>query len=236
MSRLLLALAALAFAFPSAAAPVRHGRHPVAPPAVRDWSRVVAATPEGGFRMGNPAARVKVVEYGSLTCPHCAAFAREGTGPLVRNYVRTGKASWEFRNYILNGIDVAASLLARCAGTGGFFPMAETLYATQPQWIGRVSALSDDQKNQVKALPEGQRLLRVGELSGLIDVAGRFGVARPRARACLVDRAGLDRLGKMVEAASAMGVGGTPTFFINGVRADANTWATIEPLIRNAGG
>src|SRR3954469_1746838 len=136
-------LAAAALAFPAAAAPVHHRAAPARHAAsARDWSRVVVATPEGGFRMGNPAARVKLLEYGSLTCPHCAAFAREGEAALVQNYVRTGRVSYEYRNYILNGIDIVASLLARCSGPSGFFPMAQNLYATQQQWIGRITGLT----------------------------------------------------------------------------------------------
>jgi len=226
-----LLLAALALAAPAAAAPVHR-----AAPAARDWARTVVATPEGGFRMGNPAAPVKLVEYGSLTCPHCRAFAQEGTPKLIAGYVRTGKVSYEYRNYILNGVDVTASLLARCAGPGGFFPMAETLYATQPQWIDRIVKMPQAQKDALKALPEGQRLVRLGEIGGLIQVAARFGVAPARSRSCLANPAGLDRLGKMTQAATALGVTGTPTFFLNGGMLDVNEWAAVEPLIRQAVG
>ena len=235
MKTALSLLAALALAFPAAAAPVRHPAPARRAAPARDWSRVVVATPEGGFRMGNPDARVKLLEYGSLTCPHCAAFAREGEAALVQNYVRTGRVSYEYRNYVLNGIDVVASLLARCSGPSNFFPMAQTLYGTQQQWMGRITGLSPAQKDALKAMPEGQRLVRLGEIGGLTQVAARYGVPAARANQCLADKAGLDRLGRMVEAATAMGVEGTPTFFINGVNANVNSWAALEPLIRNGG-
>ncbi|HEX8262031.1 MAG TPA: thioredoxin domain-containing protein, partial [Allosphingosinicella sp.] len=142
---LALALAGLAAAAPNAAAaPARKA----APTAV-DWGRTVVATPEGGFRMGNPNARVKLVEYGSLTCGHCAAFSRQGMAPLVATYVKSGRVSYEYRNFILNGLDVAASLVARCGGPARFFPVADKFYATQPQWMGRVSALTAAQKAQL---------------------------------------------------------------------------------------
>ncbi|MEA2999285.1 MAG: hypothetical protein QOH04_1207 [Sphingomonadales bacterium] len=230
------ALIVAAFALPALAAPAAAAPARRAAPAARDWARSVVATPEGGFRMGNPAAPVKLVEYGSLTCSHCRAFAQEGTPQLVARYVRTGKVSYEYRNFILNGIDVTASLLARCSGPAGFFPMAETLYATQPQWIGRISGMPQAQKDALKALPEGQRLVRLGEVGGLIQVAARYGVAPARGRQCLASPAGLDRLGKMVEAAHALGVGGTPTFFLNGQMLDVNEWSAVEPLIRQAVG
>ena len=212
------------------AAPVRSAAVPV-----RDWARNVVATPEGGFRMGNPAARVKLVEYGSMTCPHCAEFAEQGDEPL-KAYVRRGTVSYEFRNYVLNGIDVTASLLARCSGTAGFFPMTHRLYVTQAQWVGRISGLSETQKQTLRALPERQRLPRLAQLGGLTQIAGLHGVTPARASQCLVDQAGITRINQIGEAAAAMGVQGTPTFFINGVRADVNTWPEIESLIQQAGG
>ena len=77
--------AAAALAPQAVAAPARKA----AAPAAVDWSNRVAATPEGGFMMGNPAAKVKVVEYGSLTCPHCAAFSNSAKAGLAAR-VRRG--------------------------------------------------------------------------------------------------------------------------------------------------
>jgi protein-disulfide isomerase len=212
------------------AAPVRR-----AAPVQRDWTRTVVATPEGGFRMGNPAARVKLVEYGSLTCSHCAAFAAEGVEPLMA-YVRRGRVSYEYRNYVLNGIDVVATMLARCSGPAHFFAMAHDLYATQPTWVGRINGLSDERRAELNAMPEAQRRRRLGELGGLTQLAGRHGLTAARAGQCFADPAGLDRLDRMVEAAGALGVTGTPTFFLNGRMVQTNLWAGIEPLLRQAGG
>jgi protein-disulfide isomerase len=228
---LALALSALASAPPAAAAPA-----PRPAAAAVDWSRNVVATPEGGFRMGNPQARVKLVEYGSLTCGHCANFAQSGMAALVGTYVRSGKVSYEYRNYILNGLDVAATLVARCGGPGRFFPVADKLYATQSQWMGRVGSLSAAQKAQMNALPEDQRLGRVAELAGITQIAARHGIAPAQAKRCLADRAALDRLAEMAEAAGAQGVSGTPTFFFNGANIGTHTWATLEPILREAAG
>ena len=131
---ILLGLAIIASAHPSAApaAPAANAR-----PAARDWSHTVVATAEGGFRMGNPAAKVKLVEYGSLTCGHCANFARAGVASLVGTYVRSGKVSYEYRNFILNGLDVAASLVARCGGASRFFPIAAAGSRKARKLIGR---------------------------------------------------------------------------------------------------
>lgn len=207
-----------------------------AAPAQVDWARTVAVTPEGGFRMGNPAAKVKLIEYGSLTCGHCATFAKEGMESLVGTYVRSGKVSYEYRNFVLNGLDVAATLVARCGGPGRFFPVADALYSTQDQWKGRVRDLTDAQKQALNALPENQRLGRLADLAGIPQIAARHGIAPAQAKSCLADRAAFDRLGTMNEAATALGVLGTPTFFLNGGNIGSHSWATLEPILREAAG
>jgi protein-disulfide isomerase len=228
---LLLLAATLGIAGTAPAAPVRRTA-----PAPVNWTRTVVPTPEGGFRMGNPNAKVKLVEYGSLTCGHCAAFARSGTASLVGTYVRSGKVSYEYRNFILNGLDVAASLVARCGGAPHFFPIADRLYATQPQWMGRVSSLTKAQKDQLNALPENQRLGRLAELVGLVAIGAQYGIAPAQSKRCLADPSALERLGKISEAASAQGVDGTPTFFLNGANIGSHTWATLEPILRESAG
>jgi protein-disulfide isomerase len=227
------ALAALAgaVAAPAGSAPARR-----AAPAAADWARTVVATPEGGFRMGNPAAKVKLVEYGSLTCGHCANFAKAGMGSLVGTYVRSGKVSYEYRSFILNGLDVAATLVARCGGPGRFFPVADKLFATQGQWMGRVTDLTEAQKAQLNALPENQRLGRMAEFAGIPRIAAQHGIAPGQARRCLSDQAALDRLAGMAEAAQAQGIPGTPTFFLNGSNIGTHSWATLEPILREAAG
>src|SRR5574338_12031 len=72
----------------------------VKPPQGGDWSQVVNPTSQGGFLMGNPDAKVKLVEYGSLTCPHCREFDEAAVTPLINDYVKSGQVSYEFRNYV----------------------------------------------------------------------------------------------------------------------------------------
>ncbi|MBV9931640.1 MAG: thioredoxin domain-containing protein [Alphaproteobacteria bacterium] len=230
------ALAAVPAAAP--AAPVRHRPvpHRAAAPAARDWSRTVAPTPEGGFRMGNPAARVKVVEYGSLACPHCRHFEQTGYGPLVHNYVRRGRVSYEFRNLIINAPDISVSLLARCAGPANFFAMSAAVYAGQPQWMQKLMSLSPAQKAELEKMSDAQRILRFAAIAGFPQVAARYGVTPARARQCLANPAGLKRLLAMADAANRAGVDHTPTFFVNGAKTEAATWEQLEPVIRKAGG
>lgn len=205
----------------------------------RDWTKSVAITAEGGFRMGNPASRVKLLEYGSLACPHCRHFEETGYKPLLEKYVRSGEVSYEFRNLLLNGPDIAVSLITRCAGPAKFFPMAEIVYARQPQWEERiqqsVSSLSDSQKAEMDKMTDQQRIVRFAELGGLQQLGAGFGVTPARARQCLSDPKALQRLLAMTEAANKAGVEHTPTFLLNGKMTDAATWEQLEPLIREAG-
>jgi protein-disulfide isomerase len=201
----------------------------------RDWTQTVVVTPEGGFRMGNGAAPVKLVEYGSLACPHCRHFAETGYRPLIQRYVRAGQVSYEFRNFLINGPDLSVSLLARCAGPARFFPMSEVVYATQPQWQQKIENMSDADKAGLEKMTDQQRIVRFAEIGGLAQLATRFGITPARARQCLADPKGLSRLLEMTQRAMKNGVSHTPTFVINGKATDATTWEDLERLIRQVG-
>lgn len=209
----------------AAAAPGHH--------AAKDWTRTVALTPAGGFRMGNPAAKVRLVEYGSLTCPHCAHFATEG-GAAVRNLVKSGKLSYEYRNFVLNGPDVAATLLARCGGPKDFFAIADSMYATQSQWLDAIANLGAEQKAEINEQPVPERLYRMAEAAGLAQLAAKSGVSAAKAKQCLADDKAMAAVEKLKVDGAKLEVTGTPTFFINGEKAKAFTWAELEPDIRAA--
>ena len=223
----LIAVSSVAAAKPS----TTHTRTVRKPAARIDWARTVSVTREGGFRMGNPKAKVAVVEYGSLACPHCRHFEETGFKPLVDSYVRTGQVSYEFRNLLINGPDISVSLLTRCAGPANFFPMSEAVYASQPQWEEKVQAIY---RQLAEEAPQ-QRIVRYAEIAQMPQLAARFGVTPERARQCLADPKALQRLLDIVQAASKIGVSHTPTFLVNGKVTDAATWEQLEPLIRQAG-
>lgn len=219
--------AAFVVAAPAATKPATRGSQSV------DWSRSFAVTPDGGFRMGNPKARVAIVEYGSLTCPHCRHFTQTAMKPLLAGYVRTGRATYEFRPLVLNGIDLAATLVARCGGPSRFFPIAEELYATQPTWAGRIT---DAQQQKLQAMPEGQMMLNIARITGVTRIAAGHGVPIAVAERCAKDEAAAQRLADMADAANGKGVDGAPTFFVNGERVAAHDWPTLEPFLKKAGG
>src|SRR5260221_3811536 len=127
------------------------------PPPGRTWADVVNAASSGGFVIGNPNAKVKLLEIGSLSCPHCQAFDDEGVPTLIENYVKPGKISWEFRAYVIHGpIDVAADILVRCNGVKTFFPLARALYKDQPVWLGKIEAVPQDKTAAAQNPPTNQ--------------------------------------------------------------------------------
>lgn len=220
------------FLIPAAGA----AKAPAKAAAKRDWTHTFAVTPDGGFRMGNPKAKVAIVEYASLTCPHCRHFAQTAMKPLVERYVRPGKASYEFRSFVLNGIDLAATLMARCNGPATFFPIADQLYATQPAWIEKVGNLPKEEQDRLNALSEGELMLGIAKAGGLLPIAAVHGIPAAKAQACLRDEGAAMGLMENVKSAMGLGVEGTPTFFVNGKRVAAYDWPSLESFLKEAGG
>jgi protein-disulfide isomerase len=126
--------------------------------------------------MGNPKAKLKLVEYGSLACPHCRHFEQTGYKPLVQGYVRDRPRQLRVPEPAPERPDLAVSLLAHCAGPAGFFAMSQVVYATQPQWFEKVGAVTDAQRAEMEKMTDQQRIARMGEIAGFPQIAGRFGV------------------------------------------------------------
>jgi protein-disulfide isomerase len=210
-------------------------RRGAAAPARTDWTRNIAATPQGGYRMGNPAAPVKLVEYGSISCPHCAHFAAESER-LRSVYVKSGKVSFEYRPYLLFPTDPGIFMLLRCQGASGFFGAVDRLYADQPAWEGKLRALTPDRITQINAMTPKARIAALVQASGVDGHFRQRGMAPARIQACLADDRNLNALVAITERGNKEGVQGTPTFFINGKKAEAGDWQRLEPLIKSAGG
>ena len=208
---------------------------PVPAPNNGDWSTIVAKTPEGGFLMGNPNAKVKLVEFGSMTCPHCAEFEEQGGKPLVDNYVKKGLVSWEFRNFVRDPFDMTATLLARCGGEANFFGMTRTLFHDQRNWMGKIQAADPAQLQALQGQSPAQQFSTIAELGGLKAFAAQRGVPRAKADQCLANQAEIDKLVQMNSDAGAYNIPGTPAFLINNLLVEnAAGWEALEPKIKEA--
>jgi protein-disulfide isomerase len=200
-----------------------------------DWTQTVAKTPEGGFRMGNPNAPVKLIEYGSLSCPHCAEFEEQGAPQLRDKYVKSGQVSWEFRTYLLFGPDAGISALLHCQGEGAFFPFVEQLYADQRNWAGRLQSLPEAQMEQIQSLPPREAAPAMLHATGIDEFFRQRGMPASRIQSCLADPAVLDQVAAITKRGNDEGVTGTPSFFINGKFAENTaSWAALEPQLRAA--
>ena len=202
------------------------------------WTEATSVTPEGGMLMGNPAAPVKLVEYSSMTCPHCAQFSAEGVPAIKADYIASGKVSLEMRNFVRDPVDVTASLIARCGGAGPFFKMTEQLYATQMDWIGRYQQVSPAEQQRIGTLPEAQQYEALAKAGGLDSFAAERGIAADKVKACLGDLKARDQLVAMNKTAvDDYNINGTPMFLINGEVVDnAFDWRALEPKLKAAVG
>lgn len=208
----------------------------------RDWTTVVSSTAAGGFVMGNPSAKVKLVEYGSMTCPHCREFDATGVPHLLNDFVKTGKVSWEFRNYVRDAFDVTASLVARCNGPKGFFPLTRALFANQQNWEKRINDVPASDREKLRDLPHDQLFVALAKLAGFQEFAAGRGLPPARSNQCLANEASVERLAQMAQDAntSMPDFPGTPTFLINGkmvelgpVTAD-QVWPSLQSKIEAA--
>ncbi len=208
---------------------------PVAAPNNGDWSTIVSQTPEGGFVMGNPTAQVKLVEYGSMTCPHCADFDETGLKPLIDNYVKKGLVSFEFRNFVRDPYDITAALVARCGGPSSFFGLTRAMYADQENWITKVQAADPAMMQALQSQPPQAQFKAIADLAGFPAFAAMRGIPRAKTEACLADPAGASRLVEMNSDAASFNIPGTPSFLINGELVESTSdWKTLEPAIKSA--
>nr|WP_315456759.1 thioredoxin domain-containing protein [uncultured Sphingorhabdus sp.] len=208
----------------------------VVAPAGKAWIDVVTKTDFGGYQMGNPDAKLKLVEYGAITCPGCAQFSVQSTEEL-NELVNTGTVSMEFRPFLVHGIqDVPGFLLAQCSGPEAFFPLTEQLYAEQPSWLGKISTVTEaDQQAMQKMSPEQISTL-LGTRLGLIEFVKSRGISEDQAKSCLADKAAIDGLIKTTERGTKEdGVSGTPFFLLNGAKLDASSWNQVKTKLVEAG-
>ncbi|MBS0478820.1 MAG: thioredoxin domain-containing protein [Proteobacteria bacterium] len=208
------------------------------PPAGKTWVDTVVKTPEGGFRMGNPDAPLKIVEYGSRLCPACKALNDEGLEPLKTDYIATGKVSYEFREYPVHGsLDLASILLGQCTGdTATFFPILDQMFKNQETLLQNAQAVGAKLQATPNATPN-QVAMAFGEGLGLIDFMKQRGLPEAKARACLNDPAGIQKIVDGQNFANEkFQISGTPTLILNGVKLEnVGDWTGLKNALIQRG-
>ena len=166
----------------------------------QELSELMLPGPMGEKILGDVTAPVTIIEYSSMTCPHCASFHENTLPGIKEKYIDTGKAKLYFREFPFDPRATAAFMLARCAEDQFYFPMIDVLYKQQASW-----ARAED--------PRGP-LLKIARLAGF---------TQETFNQCLQNQTILDGINKVSSKASNQyGVNSTPTFFINGEKHAGN--------------
>ncbi|MEP1206658.1 MAG: DsbA family protein [Rhizobiaceae bacterium] len=164
--------------------------------------------------MGEANAKVTIVEYASMTCPHCKSFHEKILPTIKEKYISTGKAKYILRPFPFDGDrrGEAAFMLAKCAPNDAYYPMIDALFATQSTWAGKGNPV-----------PE---LLRLSKLSGMTEADFK---------ACLGNQ---ELLTKIIQgrnkAVKDFGVRATPTVFVNGEKLGDSTIDSLSKAIEAA--
>jgi len=185
------------------------------------WSPLVlgegAATVPSEQVLGNPNAPVTVIEYASLTCPHCAQFHNDVLPALKERYIATGKVRLIYRDFPLDERALMAAALAHCAGPDRYFGFLDVLFETQASWAG-----ADDYIGALKKL---------GKLGGMSD---------EQMDQCLADDSLTNAiLQTRLDGQNQHGVSSTPTLVINdkvfaGARSIEELSQAIDPLLEDS--
>ena len=208
---------------------------PIAAPAGKAWADTVTKTAEGGYRMGNPDAPIKLVEYGSLTCSHCAEFAHEASAELRNTFIASGRVSYEFRNFVRDPIDITAAQLTRCGAPESYFPLTEQVFAAQAD-IFKKAQEAGPALEAAAALPPAQRGMALAKAMGLDQFFAARGIATDQAAACLAKAEDAQALAQMASSqGEEFDITGTPTFLINGSKVEENSWKLLKAKLETLG-
>ncbi len=199
----------------------------------RNWNAVISYLPSGAILKGNPAAKVKLVEYISYTCPHCAHFNAEASPVLASSYIASGKVQVEIRPFFRNMFDVTASLLAHCGPIGKFQGNHDALLAQQEQWMAPAEHPTSEQIARWSDPDFAKRMQAVSNDLGLTRVMLARGYSAPQLGACLADKAMAQKLADLTnQGVSTYKVQGTPAFLINNqLQDDVFGWAALHPKL-----
>ena len=165
--------------------------------------------PDGDVALGSDTAPVTIIEYASMTCPHCAHFSETTFPELKKRYIDTGKVRFIFREFPFDPVAAAGFMLARCAGKDHYMAVIETLFAKQGEW-------AVDQAHARGPLQ---------------NIAKQLGFTDETFKACLTNQKVLDDIEAVRNrAVQKLGVNSTPTFFINGKKLTGDV--PIETLAK----
>jgi len=160
--------------------------------------------------LGNPEAPITIVEYASLTCPHCAHFANDVLPEIKKEWIDTGKAKLVLRDFPLDEPALRAAMITHCAPPDRYYAFADTFFAAQEKWV--------------RSTDYREALARLAKLGGM---------GKEEFDACLANTALENKIVEgRLKASQELNVDSTPTFFVNGSKlAGAPTAEEFEKLL-----
>lgn len=182
------------------------------PAIAQETTTATTAPAVSDYSVGSPDAKVKIVEYASFTCPHCANFHETVWPSLKTDYIDTGKVHFTLREVYFDRYGLWAALVARCGGEMKYFGIHDMLFAKQAEWVAA------ENPQQVV-----DNLKTIGRAAGLEDAA---------MDACLNDTVNAEALIKQFQTNfEADGVEGTPTLFINGTKYSNMAYEDLKAIL-----
>ncbi len=224
-----------------AAAPATPVTKPAAVTTAVDWSKTVMATPEGGYAMGNPKAKVHIIEYASYTCPHCNKFHSDSAKGLD-SYIRSGQVQFEFRSFLIHGIiDVIPTMVTYCQTPQRFFAFTNVFYNHFDEWtaaaLKSLQTITPAEQEALKGKPPLLSVAFSAKKSGIGDFLRKHGLPEAQFNKCINNQATLNAMQtNMKTGVEKYQVQSTPTFFINGEKleivAGTEPWLAVETKIK----
>lgn len=206
---------------------------PIAAAPGKSWAETIAVTPDGGFLVGNPAAPIKLVEYGSLSCPHCAKLAQDGEATLIKDFVGSGRVSFEFRSFAIHPQDLPLTALVRCADKNAAFTLIGQIYANFDAMNEPLSK-KEVQDKATTAL-QAKRYDATADALGYTEFFAQRGISVDQAHACLSNLDNIKQVSDLSEKYTAQGITQTPTLMINGARLETADWPDLQKALQAAG-
>ena len=198
-----------------------------------NWTATIHVASDGAHVLGNPDAPIKVAEYVSYTCPHCAHFQMQSEAVMRLAYVQPGKVSVKVEHLVRDPIDLAAALLTNCGDPARFFVRHNDFLGSQETWAPKAQAASAGQRQRWGSGSLAQRMQAIAADFDFYSIVERRGIGRAEADRCLADQAMVDKLMQQRQAAIASGINATPSFTINGTVLDnTHDWAGLDAAIK----
>jgi len=198
----------------------------------QNWTTTVVER-DNGHLLGNPEAKVKLVEFMSYTCSHCADFARDGELAIKLAYVPNGRVSFEIRHLLRDPIDLTAALLTHCGDPAKFAENHSAILHAQDEWLAKARATTQAQRSRWQFGTNGARRQAMASDLGFYTLMERRGYSRVALDRCLADETKAAALAQSSQAdIAAYKLTGTPSFVVDGKLLDGVfTWSALEKAL-----